>query len=146
MHYHGSTSNLMIHLQPINLSEEKIDLIRAIAPGVPTRFLHRGAGSSKRKRRRQIPNIKPHLLPVDDLVTQLIGDILRFLPLAKLQPSASNYVSLRIIGMRLQMKEILEQIEVGLNPQESFTEMDKDRDVKNRIRGQVMHLNPPKMK
>ena len=35
---------------------------------------------------------------------------------------------------------------MGLDPQESFTEMDKDRDVKNRIRGQVMHLNPPMMK
>ena len=44
------------------------------------------------------------------------------------------------------MKEILEQIEVGLNFQESFTQMNKDRDVKNRIRGQVMHLNPPVLK
>ena len=44
------------------------------------------------------------------------------------------------------MKEILEQVEVGLDPQESFTKMDKDRDVKNRIRGQVMHLKPPMVK
>ena len=44
------------------------------------------------------------------------------------------------------MKEILNKVEVGLNPQKSFTKMDKDRDVKNRIRGQVMHLNPPVMK
>ena len=43
------------------------------------------------------------------------------------------------------MEEILEKIKVGLNPQESFTEVDKDRDTKNRIRGQVMHLNPPVM-
>ena len=48
--------------------------------------------------------------------------------------------------MGLQMEEISKKIEVGLDPQESFTEMDKDRDVKNRIRGQVMHLNPPAMK
>ena len=41
------------------------------------------------------------------------------------------------------MKEILDQIEVGLNPQESFAKMDEDRDVKNGIWGQVMHLNPP---
>ena len=44
------------------------------------------------------------------------------------------------------MKEILEQDEVGLDPQESFTKMDKGRDVKNEIRGQVMHLNPPIVK
>ena len=34
----------------------------------------------------------------------------------------------------------------GLDPQESFTKMDKDQNVKNRIRGQVMHLNPPIVK
>ena len=45
--------------------------------------------------------------------------------------------------MGFQMEEILEKIKVGLDPQESFTKMDKDRDVKNRIRGQVVHLNPP---
>ena len=44
------------------------------------------------------------------------------------------------------MKEILEQIKVGLNPQESFAKMNKDRDVKDGIRGQVMHLDPPMMK
>ena len=44
------------------------------------------------------------------------------------------------------MEEILKQVEVGLNPQKSFTKMDKDRDVKNRIRGQVMYLNLPMVK
>jgi len=53
---------------------------------------------------------------------------------------------LRIVGMEFQMEEILEKIKVGLNPQESFTQMNKDRDVKNRISGQMMHLNPPMMK
>ena len=51
------------------------------ALGVPTRLLHRRSGCTKRKRRGKILNVKPHLLPVDDLVTQLIGDVLRFLPL-----------------------------------------------------------------
>ena len=62
--------------------------------------------------------------------------------MAKLQPGSPDYIYLRIIGMRLQVEEVLEKIEVGLNPQESFTQMSKDRDVKNRIRGQVMHLEP----
>ena len=44
------------------------------------------------------------------------------------------------------MEEILEKIKVGLNPQESFAKMDKDRDIKNGIRGQVTHLNPPMVK
>ena len=41
------------------------------------------------------------------------------------------------------MKEILKQIEMGLDPPKGFTQVDKDRDVKDGIRGQVMHLNPP---
>ena len=44
------------------------------------------------------------------------------------------------------MKEILEQIKVGLNPQESFAKMDEDRNVENGVRGQMMHLNPPMVK
>ena len=44
------------------------------------------------------------------------------------------------------MEEILKQVEVGLNPQESFAKMDKDRDMKNGIWGQMMHLNPPMVK
>ena len=100
----------------------------------------------KRKRRRKIPNIKPHRLPVDDFVTQIIRHVLGFPPLTELQPGSPNYMYLRIVGMEFQMEEILEKIKVGLNPQESFTQMNKDRDVKSRIRGQVMHLNPPVLK
>ena len=44
--------------------------------------------------------------------------------------------------MGFQMKEILKKIKVGLNPQESFTQMNKNRNMKNEIRGQVMHLGP----
>ena len=40
------------------------------------------------------------------------------------------------------MKEILKQIKVGHDPQKGFTQVDKDRDMKDGIRGQVMHLNP----
>jgi hypothetical protein len=41
------------------------------------------------------------------------------------------------------MKEVLEQIKVGFDPQERFTKMNKNRDVENGIRGQVMRMNPP---
>ena len=132
----------MICLQPLNFPEKEINLVPSTPLGIPIRLLHRGTKSAKRKGRRKIPNIKPHRLPVDDLVTQIVGDILGFPPLMKLQPGSPNYIHLRIVGMRFQMKEILKQVEVGLNPQEGFTQVDKDRDVKDEIRGQVMHLNP----
>ena len=35
---------------------------------------------------------------------------------------------------------------MGPDPQEGFTQVDKDRDVKDEIKGQVMHLNPPVVK
>ena len=45
--------------------------------------------------------------------------------------------------MGFQMKEILKQVKMGLDPQESFTQVDRNRDVENGVRGQMMHLNPP---
>ena len=66
------------------------------------------------------------------------------LPLTELQPSPPpNYIYLRIVGMGFQMEEILKQIKVGLDPQKSLAKMNENRDVENRVRGQVMHLNPP---
>ena len=44
------------------------------------------------------------------------------------------------------MKEILKQIKVGLDPHKGFTQVNKDRDVEDGIRGQVMQLNPPMVK
>jgi len=99
----------MICLQPLNLPEKEVNLVPSTPLGIPIQLLHRRARSAKRKGRRKIPNIKPHRLPVDDLVTQIIGDILGFPPLMKLQPGSPNYIHLRIIGMRFQMKEIPKQ-------------------------------------
>ena len=65
---------------------------------------------------KKIPNVKPHLLPVDDLVTQLVRDVLGLLPLTKLQPGSPDNIYLRFVGMGFQMEEILKQIKVGLNP------------------------------
>ena len=110
---HRCTTNLVICLQPLDLPEKEVNLVSPTPLGILIRLLHRGARSAKRKGRRKIPNIKPHRLPVDDLVTQIIGDILGFPPLMKLQPSSPNYIHLRIVGMRFQMKEILKQVKSG---------------------------------
>jgi hypothetical protein len=141
--HHRCTCNLVFHLQNFNLPKEKVHLVCPASLGIPTRSLHRGTRSAKRKGRRKIPNREPHLLPVDDLVTQLVRDVLSLLPLKKLQPSSPDYIYLRFVGMGFQMEEILKQIEVELNPQESFAKIEKNRYVENGVRGQVMHLNPP---
>jgi hypothetical protein len=105
----------VIHLQPLNLPKEKVNLIPPPL-GIPTRSLHRRARIAKRKGRRNVPNIKPHPLPVDDFVTQIIRDVLGIPPLAELQPGSPNYIYLRIVRMGFQMKEILKQVKVGLDP------------------------------
>ena len=46
-------------------------------------------------------------------------------PLTELQPSTPNHIYLRLTRLGFQMKKILEKIKVGLNPQESFTQMKK---------------------
>ena len=40
---------------------------------------------------------------------------------------------------------MLKQIEMGFDPQKSFKKMNKNRDMKDGIWGQVMYLNPPVM-
>ena len=44
------------------------------------------------------------------------------------------------------MEEIAEEIPVGLDPQECFAEMNKDRNVKNGVWGQMLDLNPIEIK
>ena len=44
------------------------------------------------------------------------------------------------------MEKMLKQIEMGFDPQKSFTKMNKNRDMKDGIWCQVMYLNPPMMK
>ena len=58
------------------------------------------------------------------------------------EPGTPNYFYLRIIGIGFKMEEILEKIEVRFDPQESLAEMDRDGNMKNRIRGQEMYLSP----
>jgi len=98
MLYHGNTSNMVIRLQLLNLPKEKVNLVHPTSPGIPTRLLHRGTKSAKRKRRRKIANIKPHRLPVDDLVTQFVRDILGFLPLTELKPNPPTTSMLESLG------------------------------------------------
>ena len=60
-----------------------------------------------RKRRRIIPNIKPHLLPVDDIVTQLVRNVLWFFALTELQACTPDYIYLGITRLGFQVEEIL---------------------------------------
>jgi len=73
----------------------------------------------KRKRRRKIPNIKPPLLPIDDLVTQLIGDILWFLPLTKLNPAPPTTFILESLGWGFRWKKYWNKSKWGAIPKKA---------------------------
>jgi len=104
-------------------------MIYIATPGIPARSLNRGAGSPTRKRGWVVLNIKPHLLPVDDFVSQLIRDVLRFLTLAKLHASTPDYIYIGVTRLEFQMKEILKEIEMRFDPNKGFTKMYKNRDM-----------------
>ena len=65
--------------------------------------------------------------------------------MTQLQTRATNNIYDGRTWLGFQMKKMLEKVEVGLDPQIGFTKMDKNRNVKDGIRGQVMHLNLPMM-
>ena len=46
----------------------------------------------------------------------------------------------------VEMKKIAKKVLVGLDSKKSFTEVDKDRDMKNGIGVQMMDLNPIEIK
>jgi len=81
MHYHRCTADPVLHFRPLYLPEKVVDLIYIATLGILAWFLHIGARGSERKRRRYVPNVKPPLFPVDELITQLVRDVFRFLPL-----------------------------------------------------------------
>ena len=129
MHNYGSTANLVIRLQFLYFFEEKIHMTNISTPGILARSLNRGAGSPTRRRGWVILNIKPHLLPVDDFVSQLIRDAQQFLTLAKLHASTPNYIYFGVTRLEFQMKEILTEIEMRFDPKKGFTKMYKNRDM-----------------
>jgi len=58
-------------------------------------------------------------------------DVLRSYPLAQLQSSPSNYIYVVHAGLGLQMEEMLETIQVRLDPQISLTQVDENGDMED---------------
>jgi hypothetical protein len=55
-------------------------------------------------------------------------------------PAPQDFIHLFLIWLWLDVEKITEKIEMGLNPQKRFTEMNKDGDVKNRVGVEVIEL------
>ena len=63
----------------------------------------------------------------------------------QLQTRTPHYIYFGFTGMGFQVEEVMEKIKMGFDPQKSFTEMNKNGNVKDRIWGQIMCLNHPMM-
>jgi len=62
---------------------------------------------------------------------------------AQLNTNASYHCYIFLAGLGLEVEEVFEKIKMGFDPQESFAQMDENRNVKDGVWGQVMRLNPP---
>jgi len=113
---------------------------------IPLVTLLRRPRSPLRESRSMIANIKPLGPPIPNLTTQSIWNILLCHARTKLKIGTSYSSNILQIGKWIQGKETFEKIKMGIDPKESFAQMNKNCYVQDRIRGQMMKLNPPKEK
>ena len=71
-------------------------------------------------------NIKSFRPPVDHLPRKLVRDVHFFHPLSELKSSTAYYCYLLLTRLGLQMEEIAEEIEMGLDAQKSFAQVHED--------------------
>ena len=85
-----------------------------------------------------VTNVKPLLLPVDYFSRQLVWDVDSIHPLLKLNTRTANHMPLFGIRLWLKMEQVAEEFEVGLDAQESFTQMYEDRNIDGGVGSKMM--------
>jgi hypothetical protein len=88
-----------------------------------------------------VSNVESPLPPPRQTNRELVGDVLLFHPLLQLQSSTTDIIHGTIARLWFEMEEVAKEVEVRFYPQEGFTEMNKDGNVKNRIGVEVMELD-----
>jgi hypothetical protein len=94
-----------------------------------------------RKRRGHIGSIKPVDTPIPHRINQVIIKILNFATPAKLNPTATKSIGIITTGLGFQMKEVAKKREGRRNFKESFTKMNKDRNMEDNIRSEMVQSN-----
>jgi hypothetical protein len=85
------------------------------------------------ERRNQIGSIEPVSTPIPHRINQVIVKELAFKTLVKLNPIATKTIGVFVAGLRLQMKEVMEERKRRRNSKENFTKMNKNRKMENGI-------------
>ena len=74
----------------------------------------------------------------------LIGEVLAFTLRTEHQLSSANLGRLAGTGNWAKIEEMLEEVEMRQDANESFTQMCEDGKMENQLRGEVMQSNSPK--
>lgn len=80
-----------------------------------------------------ISNIKPELLPAYVAGGELVLEVLLTLSLFELKSYPSNHGLIDRGGLGTETEEITKELEVWLNAEKSFVEMNEDRDMDDGI-------------
>jgi len=88
-------------------------------------------------------DIKPFGFPVNHFAGQLVWDIKYFHPLPQLKPSTVYDCYFILAWLGLKMEQVFEKIEMWLDVQKSFAQLNINGDVEDGIWGQVVCLNSP---
>jgi hypothetical protein len=93
------------------------------------------------KRRNHIGGIKPVDTLIPHRINQVIIKELILTTLVKLHPAATKNMGVVTIGLGFQMKEVAKERKGRRNSKESFTKMNKNREMEDNIGSKMVQGN-----
>jgi hypothetical protein len=114
--------------------------------GVPLRPQDRGLTRSFRELGGMVSDVEPMVFPSRDVGGEFIGKIFVTSLLPKLNAGAPYNGWIFGGRLRFYMEEIAEKIPMGFNSKESFTIVDENSNVADRVGVEMMELKPVEIK
>jgi hypothetical protein len=93
-----------------------------------------------------VSDVEPIVFPSKDVGGEFVGMIFVTGMLPKLNAGAPYNGWIFGGRLRFYMEEIAEKIPMGFNSKESFTKVDKNSNVANQVRVEMMELKPVEIK
>jgi hypothetical protein len=93
-----------------------------------------------------VSDVEPMALPSRNIGGAFVGKVSITGLLSKLDASAPYNGCIFGGGLRLYLEKIAEKIPMGFNSKESFTKMDEDSNMADRIQVEVLELKPVEIK
>jgi hypothetical protein len=93
-----------------------------------------------------VPDVEPLVLPSGDIRGKFVKKVFVTSMLPKMDAGAPYHRWVIRGRLCLDMEKIAEKIPMGFDSEESFAEVNEDRDVEDRVWVEVLELNPVKVK